>query len=334
MARLEFSNRELTVEGHAPAVVVNLVGSVDPETLEPFEAMMDALVEGGQNRIIFNLEKLKYINSTGMGMSVQFADQLNESGGGLAFMRVPPKVLLVIEMLGLQELFQIVGNEEQALAALDGDGAAPDSGEQTTDPAPAPEAPAPEPPAPEAAAEEDTGTAVAEEARFGPGGEPQVMACPACGAQLSLPGEGAYSCPRCRCALELNAEGELQAYPEDLGNVAELSLPAEEDFFSGAGWMINLAGLRGGLSEEKAQAAAEATQGCLKLLAEQALGGPGENERIHLFIAGASNHLCVRIYCSGQALTGQDAVEPFRTGVERLQYMASPEGNLITIEQS
>ncbi len=327
MARLECTLQEVTAQGHEPATMVEFVGSVDPDTLAIFEDVMDKLIDSQRVRVIFNMAKLKYINSTGMGMSVQFADQLSEENGGLVFMKVPPKVLLVIEMLGLQELFQIVSSEEQALAALSGGDVGPASIEVKL-------AEEEVPVIEEAVILVDAPEPVIEAPAFEGGGQPQVVKCPVCDAHLSTPGKGAYRCPRCRSALEVDESGIVQGYPEPTKQVAELTLPADENYFAGAGWMINMAGLKAGLTEEASQTAAASAEGCLKLLTSASLNGSKEDNRLHLFVRSGEGRLSVRIYCGGSALGSAGLVDPYRSGVDRLEYMASAEGNLITLEKS
>ncbi|MCX7935595.1 MAG: hypothetical protein N3A66_10105, partial [Planctomycetota bacterium] len=72
MPRLEYQIRELSAPGFEPATLVEFSGSVDPDTLEVFEGVMDKLADAGKRRIAFDFNKLKYLNSTGMGTTVQF----------------------------------------------------------------------------------------------------------------------------------------------------------------------------------------------------------------------------------------------------------------------
>lgn len=329
MARLECSIKELTAEGFDPAYVVKLNGSIEPNTLEIFEEMMDQLIDEEKYRVIFDLSKLKYINSTGMGMSVQFADQLAEENGGLVFMSVPPKVLLVIEMLGLQALFPIVSKQEEALAALEGSDVGPPSIQVKLDDQDDEDIPEP------VGVEEAEVDEEAEEEELAPaeGGQKRVIGCPVCAARLSIPGAGLFRCPRCRSVMEIDNQGGAQAYAEPGGNVAELTLPADEGYFTGAGWMITMAGITAGLDEATSQAAAQAAQGCLVTLANEALAGTDE-DRIHLFIRSEPERLSVRMYCAGQALSGADSLAPFKGVLDRLDCMTTAGGNLLILEKN
>ncbi len=308
MAKLEYKIREVKAKGFAPATVVELIGSVDPTTLGTFQKIFESLIAAGRTRLIIDMRQLKYINSTGMGITVQFVDELSEKGGGLVFLRVQPKVQLVLEMLGLQALFQIVGSEAEALGVLGGAEAPPSPAEVKLEEMPLP---AIEPPAP----------------------TEQIAPCQACGAQLSIPGPGTYRCPRCRSALQVEVGGRMQAYRETTAGVFEMSAPADEDYFAGVNWIINMAGQKAGLTPEQAQVAAESVGGCLKLLTAAAMNGSGQDERLHLFIRSDQKRLTVRIYCGGSPLESTAAMDPYRAGVDQLEYSSASGGNLITLEK-
>ncbi len=324
MARLECNLREVTAEGYPPTTLIELIGSVDPDTLEIFEGAMDEVADSGKPHVIFDMHRLKYINSTGMGMLVQFVDSLREEGGGLVLMRMQPKVLLVVEMLGLQELFQIVSTEEEALVALAGGEVGPQSievkleepeGKADKVPEPVPVIEIDEP-------EEEKGVPIA-----------GSLTCPACQAVLVAPTSGNYRCPRCSSALMVNEEGMIEAYPEAADQIVEMTIPADDGYLDGAFRMISLAGEQAGLTNEDAEAVADSTRNCLQLLGKHAVNGNSSDRRLHLFVRPDLKHLTVRIYCSGSALSSKNVFDPFRERVDRLEYMASPQGNLVTLEK-
>ena len=321
MARLEYQIREVSASGVQPATLVELSGSVDPDTLEIFEGLMDKLIDAGKRRIIYDFHKIKYINSTGMGMMVQFNDTLSEDGGGLVLMRIQPKVLLVVEMLGLQALFKIAANQAEALQGLSG-------GE--VGPAPI-----------EVKLEEDSRLEIPESvpviaAEPEAGAQPSLVGtvnCPSCRAELSMPTAGTYRCPRCRAALQVDGQGAVEAYPEPVAQVTELSIPADDDYLAGARQIVALAGQKAGLAGDAADAMAAAAEGCLRTLAVSALNGAAAQERLHLFIRPATGKLIVRIYCGGKPLASAGAMDAFKAGVDRLEYSASTQGNLVTLEK-
>ncbi|MCX7935555.1 MAG: hypothetical protein N3A66_09905, partial [Planctomycetota bacterium] len=157
--------------------------------------------------------------------------------------------------------------------------------------------------------------------------------CPACRAELSLPHAGVYRCPRCRSALQVEAGGAVQAYPEAVRQICEIALPPEEDYVANAQPLVLVAAQRSGLTPAAAEALAAATAGCLNILATQAINGDAQHERLHLFVRPAAGKVTVRIYCGGKPLANPSAIYAFRDQVDRLDYAASAQGNLVSIEK-
>ena len=305
MQRLEAEFRTATAEGMEPALVLALSGSADPATLESLEKALDRAAEDGNGRVIFDLHGLKYINSTSMGMLVQFVDALREKNGQAVLTRVQPKVLLVLEMLGLQTLFRIVRDEAEAMSALsggqvaavtlEGRGALPSGGE--------------------------TPRIVA--------GDPQTVPCPVCAARLLLAAPGSYRCPRCRTVLQAEADGSVRSYPEATSGVAELTWPPIPGLYPAAMLAAAALAAKAGFDAAVSRRAGEALMACLGLMAA---GLPKEGDRrLHLFLRATSGRWVARVYAGGPG-ADESAFAAAREGVTRLSYQASPEGNLLTLE--
>ena len=98
--------------------LAELVGSIDASTVHIFQQELEKARRQGVNKLVLDVSKVKYVNSTGLGSLVKYADAFKAAGGGLVLLKVPPKVKIVIEMLGLHEFFEMVGTSQEALARL------------------------------------------------------------------------------------------------------------------------------------------------------------------------------------------------------------------------
>jgi len=98
--------------------LAELVGSIDASTVHIFQQELEKARRQGVNKLVLDVSKIKYVNSTGLGSLVKYADAFRSAGGGLVLLKVPPKVKIVIEMLGLHEFFEMVGTSQEALARL------------------------------------------------------------------------------------------------------------------------------------------------------------------------------------------------------------------------
>lgn len=312
MAQLTHKIRTVICPDSESAVIVDLHGSVDPATIDAFDQIFDELIEGGHLRIIMDLGKLKYINSTGMGMMVQYYDQLSEEGGGLVLMGVQPKIMLVLEMLGLQELFPIVASEEEALKCVQGEQVSPASVQVHL--------------------EDDDGAGDDESMGVIIAPQPTAMTvqCGFCNAALLAPGVGTYRCPTCAALLEVGEEGDPKTYPPS-ADAFEISMPPDDDYFLGVGTLLSLAGQKAGLDGEDAKKAAAAVKACLRVLRKEALGEAAKRERINLFAKANAEGLKVHIHCAGNTLPDDALFAKYRTVVDALTYTGSERGNLVTV---
>ncbi|MFH1421548.1 MAG: STAS domain-containing protein, partial [Planctomycetota bacterium] len=101
----------------------DLSGAIDASTVQNFQAEMEKVRSQGAARLVMDVSHIKYVNSTGLGSLVKYADALKAIQGGLVLVKVPAKVKIVIEMLGLHEFFAMCETREEGVEALGGFGA-------------------------------------------------------------------------------------------------------------------------------------------------------------------------------------------------------------------
>lgn len=97
--------------------LIHVAGDMDYPGVQEFQAALDAHLAKGINRLILDLEKVTYIN-TSLGVLVKNADLFRKAGGGLALLNVPAKVKIVLEMLKLDRFFAICKDLDSARQAL------------------------------------------------------------------------------------------------------------------------------------------------------------------------------------------------------------------------
>jgi anti-anti-sigma factor len=115
-----------------------LTGKIAGHGVQALAAALDKLLERGERNIILDMTAMLFINSTGLGMLLKYADVFESAGGHMAFCRVPSKVMLVMEMLGFNALFNICPDEGMALRSFAGKLAPPPAVSSRTPPAPPP----------------------------------------------------------------------------------------------------------------------------------------------------------------------------------------------------
>lgn len=232
MAAIDFKVRNLKSPDGVAATVAEVSGSIDATTINQFQTVMDKLVEKGVKNLIFDATNVKYINSTGLGTLLKYVDTFGGMSGSLVFVRVPSKVMLVMEMLGFNALFNIYEDENEALKFLGAQAPAEVVPEAPAAAAVAPQAPAPVSPVAPAA----PSAPISPIAPAAPGLAPEPVAaepsfpleaaCSRCSQALSVSGQGSFRCPRCGQVLEVGEDAQV-SFPETrMPAPAELSLPA------------------------------------------------------------------------------------------------------------
>jgi anti-anti-sigma factor len=217
MAGLDVSLRG--VDGDPTACIAELSGVIDGTTVVKFQESLEDITKRGARKLILDMAKVRYVNSTGLGALVKYADKCKNAGGGMALTKVTAKVKIVIEMLGLQAFFEICMDERQALEALARRGGAPEAPPAPAYAPPPPRAPAPPPPQ-AAPPVEPPAFAPARAAAPPPPPPPptpaaapaagQVYACQSCGIGVEVPAPGNWKCPRCGALIAAKPDGSVR----------------------------------------------------------------------------------------------------------------------------
>jgi len=75
-------------------------------------------LEGGSKFFVLNMAAVPYIDSAGVGELVASLKRVRESGGDLAFAAVSQRVSDTFMLLGLVEILDLHGTEEEAIASF------------------------------------------------------------------------------------------------------------------------------------------------------------------------------------------------------------------------
>ncbi|MCO5172398.1 MAG: STAS domain-containing protein [Planctomycetes bacterium] len=234
MAGLEIKLTQ--IQGDDLSALAEMTGAIDGNTVPNFQATLEEIKTKGIRRLVLDMSKIKYVNSTGLGSLVKYADTFKSSGGGMALIKVPAKVKIVIEMLGLNAFFDICPDLDAALAALaqaqGGGGAAPPAAQETKKSSLPPRVGGggqatgafkrPQQPS------QQTTVAPAQRANGG-GGFPQVVKCEGCAVQVEVTAAGNWKCPRCFTFVSARPDGTVRFSRSDKPVPLNLSLAATQD---------------------------------------------------------------------------------------------------------
>jgi len=104
-----------TTVGNREVQILRLEGYVDAHTFTDFEEELTKLVEGGHYNLLLDLEKLTYINSTGLGLLMATFRQVRQHQGDLVIARMSDKITNIFNLLGFSRLIHTYPTEEEAL---------------------------------------------------------------------------------------------------------------------------------------------------------------------------------------------------------------------------
>ena len=96
--------------------VIQLEGFVDAHTAPQFERAVQTEFDAGRQQIIVNCEKLNYISSAGLGVFMSFIEEVREQGGDIKICGLAPKVRHTFEILGFQDIFEMLDDVPTAVA--------------------------------------------------------------------------------------------------------------------------------------------------------------------------------------------------------------------------
>ncbi|MGH7145765.1 MAG: STAS domain-containing protein [Planctomycetota bacterium] len=367
MATIDFKIRNIKDASGTQATVAAIDGSIDATSIVQFQSVMDKLVERGVKNLILDCAKVKYINSTGLGTLLKYADLFEEKSGHIAFVRVPNKVYLVMEMLGFNALFDIVPDEAMALKKFSGaevpdntvpvnlgDNRAPLDGndlreqvnrefERKSPPPPANLPPPPPPLAPPPLPTATPAQATALPPLAGSGAFPtsNLVTCAKCRVKLSIGGIGRYRCPRCGTIVRIESPGVApRFFAAKKYRAIEISFPAQRELFTAIQPLVERASAGIGINGQVGKDFAEAVCNACDIVATRAYKASNQ-EILQLQVDPSDGGIVVTIADHGAAIELNGGIEndmdfgKLRKAVDVIEYRRPDDpgakGNIITL---
>jgi len=106
-------NEIVSVTKRKPYTILTLeVSELNSNNVNHFNKQLQSVYEQGEDHIIINFQKLRFINSSAISIIAVIRKKLNEKGGVLKLVIPFQQVQDVIRMTGLHTLVQIVEDLE------------------------------------------------------------------------------------------------------------------------------------------------------------------------------------------------------------------------------
>ena len=98
--------------------IFRMEGDIDINTSPGMKKSFDKAISEKKDRIIINLKGVEYVDSSGLATLVEILKNLRGYGGKLKLTNLSPKVMGLFEITKLNKLFDIIGEEEDALSSF------------------------------------------------------------------------------------------------------------------------------------------------------------------------------------------------------------------------
>ena len=122
---METMNLKVTPRSLSDSVqALDLEGEVDVYTAPVLRQAIVDQVEAGVKHLVINLVRVEYLDSTGLGILIGGVKRLKEQGGSLRLAGPSARITRIFEITGLNKIFDVFTNEQEALAAATSAGGA------------------------------------------------------------------------------------------------------------------------------------------------------------------------------------------------------------------
>jgi anti-sigma B factor antagonist len=108
---------DITIRESGEIIIMDINGEIDLYNAPDIKESIKGQIESGKTNIIINLDKVSYIDSSGIGVLISSLSNLKKAGGSLKIINVYASVRKVFELTKLTSFFDIYDGEAEALSS-------------------------------------------------------------------------------------------------------------------------------------------------------------------------------------------------------------------------
>ena len=108
----------VSTEVNNTITVARLAGRLDAEAVRSHREELKKTTEDLQKWMILNMEKVDFIDSSGLGLIVSLVRNARENNADLAISNLSPQAQTLFELTRMTRIFSIYADENAALKAL------------------------------------------------------------------------------------------------------------------------------------------------------------------------------------------------------------------------
>jgi anti-sigma B factor antagonist len=103
---------EIKLNSTGKVKIIEVIGKFDIENTEEFEVVFNKQIESKPSILAIDLNKLDYIDSSGIGCLIKSLNNIKNQKGSLILVGLKPMILNVFKLAKLDLFFQIMTNED------------------------------------------------------------------------------------------------------------------------------------------------------------------------------------------------------------------------------
>jgi len=109
---------DLTEKKSGDVTAISFSGRLDAYSANEAEKKLDALIEGGQIKLVINFEKLEYISSSGLRVFLAELKKVRKLQGDIKLSCMKPQIKEVFDIAGFTQLFNIYDTDNAAVSGF------------------------------------------------------------------------------------------------------------------------------------------------------------------------------------------------------------------------
>jgi anti-sigma B factor antagonist len=106
---------EITEREREGVIILDLKGRLATGEATPLREKIGSALANGKNKIVLDLEKIEFIDSTGLGGMVICFTQVQKAGGGLKLMKLNRRNVELLALTRLHTVFEVFAEETDAV---------------------------------------------------------------------------------------------------------------------------------------------------------------------------------------------------------------------------
>lgn len=106
---------DINVEEKNDISVCRITGEITFSTSPDLRKRLIELIDNDKKKIVVSMKDVGYVDSSGMATMVEVLQKAKGVNGHLVLAEVQDKVQDILEMVKLKDIFDIYGNEEEAI---------------------------------------------------------------------------------------------------------------------------------------------------------------------------------------------------------------------------